>query len=109
VAFVFLTPGGVALLAARCPGPHPGRLSGLRISHNKSNKSGLYGAFVWTRTALNSQKRWFLDRAVLALVRAGCRVVSYYWPLAGALLPALGRPAAALYQRTPHATVARLS
>jgi hypothetical protein len=42
------------------PGP-PGRLSALRVFRCKSV---FYGAFVWTRRALNSQKRRFLARAV---------------------------------------------
>jgi hypothetical protein len=38
----------------------PGRLSALSVPHNKS---GVYGAFVWARRALNSQKRHFPARA----------------------------------------------
>jgi hypothetical protein len=45
-----------------CPGPPgpPGRLSALSVFHSKSC---LYGAFVWARRALNSQKRRFSARA----------------------------------------------
>jgi hypothetical protein len=39
----------------------PGRLSGLSVF---LCKSVLYGAFVWARWALNSQKRLFPARAV---------------------------------------------
>ena len=39
----------------------PGRLSALSVSHSES---GLYGAFVWARRALNGQKRRFPARAV---------------------------------------------
>jgi hypothetical protein len=45
-----------------CPGP-PGRLSALSVF---LCKSVFYGAFVWARRALNSQKRWFSARAVRA-------------------------------------------
>jgi hypothetical protein len=40
---------------------HVGRLSGLTVFHSKS---GLYGASVWARRALNSQQRRLLARAV---------------------------------------------
>jgi hypothetical protein len=43
----------------------PGRLSALSVSHSKS---ALYGAFVWTRRALNRQKRRFPARAGAAAV-----------------------------------------
>jgi hypothetical protein len=46
-------------LQANCPG-HPGRLKALSVF---LCKSGLYGAFVWARKALNSQKRRFPARA----------------------------------------------
>jgi hypothetical protein len=39
----------------------PGRLSALSVFHSKSF---LYGAVVWARRALNSQKRRFWGRAV---------------------------------------------
>jgi hypothetical protein len=39
----------------------PGRLSGLSVFYSESV---LYGAFVWARRVLNSQKRWFPVRAV---------------------------------------------
>jgi uncharacterized protein YbjT (DUF2867 family) len=38
----------------------PGRLHALRVSHSKSVS---YGAFVWARRAINSQKRRFWARA----------------------------------------------
>jgi hypothetical protein len=47
------------------PGP-PGRLSALSVS---LCKSVFYGAFVWARRALNSQKRRFPARAVEAAAR----------------------------------------
>jgi hypothetical protein len=49
---------------AVCPG-RPGRLSTLSVF---LCKSVLYGAFVWTHRALNSQKRRFPARAVRAMV-----------------------------------------
>ena len=48
-----------------CPGP-PGRLSALSVF---LCKSVFYGAFVWARRVLNSQKRRFPARAVLKLKR----------------------------------------
>jgi hypothetical protein len=50
-------------VTTQTPGPgraHPGRLSALSVSQSKS---GLYGAFVWARRALNRQKRRFPARA----------------------------------------------
>jgi hypothetical protein len=47
-------------LLSDCPGPPGGRLSALSVF---LCKSGFYGAFVWARRALNSQKRWFPARA----------------------------------------------
>jgi hypothetical protein len=38
----------------------PAHLSGLSVVHSESV---FYGAFVWVRRALNSQKRWFPARA----------------------------------------------
>ena len=48
-----------------------GRLSALSVFHRKSV---LYGASVWARRALNSQKRWFSARAVAQLLGQGSEV-----------------------------------
>ena len=56
-----ITKGDTDAAEMYCPG-HPGRLSGLRVSHSKSV---LYAGFVWARRGLNSQKRRFPARAVV--------------------------------------------
>ena len=52
----------IARLYINCPGPTR-RLSALSVYLCKSD---FYGAFVWARRALNSQKRWFPARAVFS-------------------------------------------
>ena len=55
-----------AELSAAAVRARPGRLSGLSVSHSKSV---LYGAFVWARRALSSQKRRFpAPRAAACLI-----------------------------------------
>ena len=50
-----------ATSAATSVRAHPGRLRALSVSHRES---GLYGAFVWARRALNGPKRRFPATAV---------------------------------------------
>ena len=77
----------------------PGRLSALRVFHNKS---GLYGAFVKARRALNSQKRRFPARAVVAIAAVCVEGVTNRGPLGGILGPKRGGdvPAEEVRQRS---------
>ena len=52
-------PHFAAAFKNNCPGP-PGRVSGLSVSHSKSN---FYNAFVWARGALNGPFRRLPARA----------------------------------------------
>ena len=52
-------PHFAAAFKNNCPGP-PGRVSGLSVSHSKSN---FYNAFVWARGVLNGIFRRFPARA----------------------------------------------
>jgi hypothetical protein len=65
----------------------PGRLSALRVFHSKS---GLYGAFVKVRRALNSQKRRFPARAVVAIAAVCVEGATNRGPLGGILGPKRG-------------------